>query len=132
VALLGLPNPVLTGNRLNVPAVEAVCILLHRLAHPMAAGLMVKFFGRSRTAISRIATFMSKFIHLNFRHLLQWPTAILTQERLVHYAWASHRVVGVMPNVIGYIDGTLRQVCRPTHGQRSIYTQRKVISFICV
>ncbi|RHY51097.1 hypothetical protein DYB30_013751, partial [Aphanomyces astaci] len=52
VALLEIPDPMITPQRYNASAVEALCIPLNRLAWPHRLGTMVLLFGRSREALS--------------------------------------------------------------------------------
>ncbi|ETV68881.1 hypothetical protein H257_15234 [Aphanomyces astaci] len=56
MALLEIPDPMITPQRCNASAVEALCILLNRLAWPHRLGTMVLLFGRSREALSTAST----------------------------------------------------------------------------
>jgi len=71
VELLEMPSPFPTARRYNVTAVEALCVLLNRLAWPHRLGSMVSRFGRSREALSTIFKAALDHIHDRFSHLLK-------------------------------------------------------------
>jgi hypothetical protein len=63
-AQLGLPAIVRIdqGCRVCVPRVEALCVVLHRLAFPVRYGDMVSIFGRSIASLSTIVCGVIKFL----------------------------------------------------------------------
>ena len=62
--LLKIDDPVITDNRLHVPDIEALCILLRRLAYPCRLYDLSLIFGRYEENISRIVSFMITHIDL--------------------------------------------------------------------
>ncbi|OQR83179.1 hypothetical protein ACHHYP_20759 [Achlya hypogyna] len=72
VRLFQLPKRVIPRNRYSAPAIEALCILLHRLAWPIRLGAMVPMFGRSRVAICGLCIAILDHVHYRFGHLLDW------------------------------------------------------------
>ncbi|KAJ8914165.1 hypothetical protein NQ315_016244 [Exocentrus adspersus] len=63
----------------------------------------------------------------NKGHLLQrlGNNAWLNEEKLRQYSEAIHLKGAPMDNVWGFIDGTIRPICRPTINQRQYYSGHK-------
>jgi len=66
------------------------------------------------------------YIYHKFQHLLsnldqKW----LDHAHLQQYAAAVHRRGAPLQNVFGFIDGTLRAMCRPTANQRHVFNGHK-------
>ncbi|KAF0698103.1 hypothetical protein As57867_003465, partial [Aphanomyces stellatus] len=111
--LLEVPDPFKTKARYRATAVEAVCIMLNRLAWPHRLGSMVQTFGRSREALSSIANETMLHVHSRFGHLLEWDDARINREWMQQCADAIHKHGAPLKTCIGFIDGTVREICRP-------------------
>lgn len=54
-----------------------------------------------------------------------WNDDILNPIKLQTYANAIHNSGAALDNCIGFIDGTVRQICRPGELQRIVYNGHK-------
>jgi len=127
VQLLKMPSPFPTTRGYNVSAVEALCVLLNRLAWPHRLGTMVQHFGRSREALSSIFNAVLDHVHTQFAHLLKWDEGRLDGAWMEACARVIHSKGAPLDSCIGFIDGTVRGICRPKHAvQRAAYNGHKV------
>ena len=55
----------------------------------------------------------------------QWNSTILDPVSLERYAEAIHNKGAALDNCIGFIDGTVRPICRPGELQRVVYNGHK-------
>ena len=120
--VLDIPDQIICPNRSVVSGIEALCILLRRYAYPIRLGDMVPIFGRSVPQLSMIATKLSDMIYNTYSHKLtnlQQPW--LAPACLQSYADAVHQAGAPLTNCWGFIDGTVRSICRPGESQRIVY-----------
>ena len=128
VTALQLPDTMRsTDGRKKWSGFDGLCVVLRRLAYPCRLKDLEDIFGRPREDISVI--FNDTLLHLfnvwqNLLNTLMHPW--LTADRLARYAEAVHRKAPLC-NVWGFIDGTVRPICRPTVGQRLVYNGHKRI-----
>jgi nuclease HARBI1 len=87
---------------------------------------LVQMFGRSKDAISRIFNYMLDHIYVNFRRVLTWDHERLTPALLENFATAITSKGSPLNNCIGFIDGTVRPISRPTKYQRIIYNGARI------
>ena len=123
---LNFVEPIITDNRLNVDPLEALCILLKRLAFPCRYSDMIPRFGRSVPDLCLIFNKALDKVHSDFGHLLtsfdqQW----LSRQNLKEFADAIHAKGAPLDVCWGFIDGTLRQVARPGEDQQPMYSGHK-------
>ena len=102
----------------------ALCILLYRLSAPCRLKSMMHVFQRSRGWICVIFNDVGEHIIASFRDLLFWDSTRLTQETIAEYASAIEREGGVK-GVWGFIDSTMRAICRPEENQEPYYSGYK-------
>ena len=58
--------------------------------------------------------------------ILQWNHQLLSQVNLERFAQVVHRKGGPLNNCFGFVDGTVRPICRPsTVNQRLLYNGHK-------
>ena len=62
---LKVPEYIRTRNRLRVGKVEALCIMLRRLAYPSRLKDIAPIFGRATEDISHVSMVMLDWVHLN-------------------------------------------------------------------
>lgn len=64
--------------------------------------------------------------------ITQWNQTLLSPQKLeVHvYAEAINRKGAALSNCFGFIDGTVRPICRPGENQRTVYNGHKRIHAI--
>ena len=102
----------------------AFCLVLWRLAAPNRLKENMYFFGRSRSWQSTIINEVIVHLVQRFSKKLHWDENRLTRECIQGYSNAIEETGGVK-GVWGWIDGTLRPVCRPVEDQRHWYSGYK-------
>ena len=66
------------------------------------------------------------FISDNHGHrITQWNNTILNRECLEQYAEAIYAKGVALNNCLGFVDGTVRPICRPNENQRQVYNGHK-------
>jgi hypothetical protein len=129
-SILLLPDPVVTVGRYSASFVEATCILLNRLAWPHRLGTLTATFGRSREALSCIANTVMHHIYDQFAHLLKWDHKRLDVVWMRKCGTALHSCGAPLETCIGFIDGTVRGICRPGKKvQKVAYNGHKVSTY---
>ena len=123
---LRFPTNFTCSNGTIVSAQEALCIVLRRLAYPNRLGDLTPIFGRSKEEISMIVNVAIDDIYENYGHLLidlnqQW----LSRDNLRMFADAIHQKGAPLTKCWGFIDGTVRPICRPSTLQREVYSGHK-------
>ncbi|KAK7864355.1 hypothetical protein R5R35_007921 [Gryllus longicercus] len=126
-AALGVPSEIRTRNRHSIGGVEALCILLRRLAYPNRLTDLVHYFGISSTYISIICkNVMNVILERNKELLLRIQSnSWLHREKFEYYAQAIAAKGCPIPNCWGFIDGTARAICRPSINQEHYYSGHK-------
>ena len=125
VTALGLPEELVASNRTRCTGLEGLCILLRRLAYPNRLEDLEGIFGRGVSELSVITNLVLDFLYEKWHHLLDTlPAAWLTDARLEEGAEAVLRHCP-LPQVWGFIDGTVRLIPRPIQDQRLFYNSHK-------
>ena len=129
--LMQIPNDVICYNRTKTDGLEALCIFLRRFAYPVRYGDMIPAFGRSVPELSMISNKILNHIHENFNRLLGgFNHGWMTPESLEEYARVVHRKGAALDFCWGFIDGTVRPICRPGQNQRVLYNGHKRVHSI--
>lgn len=123
--LLNLPQIIKLSNRIITNNMEMLLIVLRRLSYPNRLMDLESMFGRSSSEISRIFNVGIEFVYSKSKHLLEFGGSILTLQRLRYYSTCIHNAGSPYKNCIGFIDGTLRPICRPNHDQSMLYNGHK-------
>lgn len=119
---LGMEDTIVTRDRHVVPSNEAVCVLLKRLAYPCRLSDMIPRFGRPVPTLSIIFNHMINLVYERFNHLLStFEQPWLSRENLTRYAESVYTKCDALKNCWGFIDGTVRECCRPGEFQRVLY-----------
>ena len=129
--------PVL-GNLLRVPrwfrcpqgtvcsGTEGLCLLLRRLAYPCRYSDLIPRFARSVPELCMISNVVLNWIYDEHGHrLTSWNQPFLSPDSLAVYARAVADKGGPLRNCFGFIDGTVRHICRPNENQRIVYNGHK-------
>ena len=121
-----IPDVIVCNNRLHVDGIEALCILLRRFSYPIRFGDMVPKFGRPEPQLSMIAGDMTNFVY-NIHHnkLHNFNQNWLSPVNLQRFANAIHQAGAPLDNCWGFVDGTVRPICRPNELQRVVYNGHK-------
>lgn len=105
---------------------EALCILLRRLAFPIRYCDMVPRFARSVPDLCKITHIVLNHIFAVHRHRIQnWDHPWLQPASLAEYAAVIHNNGAPLSNCFGFIDGTVRPICRPGKNQKVLYNGHK-------
>lgn len=101
-------------------------MLLRRLAYPCRYSDLITRFGRPVPEISMITNTVADFIYENHhRRITEWNDDILNTDCLEGYAAAIHAKGSALNNCFGFVDGTVRPICRPNVNQREVYNGHK-------
>ena len=123
---LQLPPQVVTDERDKVPRVEALCIVLRRLAYPVRYNDLRFLFGRKEGTLSRIFNCTLRLIYDQWKHLLEFHPALKDPEYLKILSQLSKRKLNTpLDRCFGFVDGTVRPTARPKYGQRASYNGHK-------
>lgn len=105
---------------------EGLCILLKRLAYPCRYYDLVQRFARPVPELSMISnTVLDWIFDTHGFRLTSWNQPFLSPVYLERYADAIARKGVPLKNCFGFIDGTVRQICRPDANQRVVYNGHK-------
>ena len=104
---------------------------LKRFAYPCRYGDLVHHFARPVPEISVITNHMMDLIYGRWHHLLtRYNHDLLSPPKLLQYAEAIEQAGAALNNCWGFVDGTVRPVCRPNEDQRVIYNGHKRVRSI--
>ena len=118
---------------LIVESILALCIYLKRFSYSCRYSDMLFHFARPvpEICIIRNHTCMIDWIYNRWNHLLTtYNHNLLSPASLMLYADAVHQSGAALDNCWGFIDGTVRPVCRPGVNQRVLYNGHKRVHSI--
>lgn len=129
VDVLGIPNEIVCDQRSVVGGVEALCMLLKRLAYPCRYSDMMQRFGHRQVPVLCMATnSVLDYIYSAHHHrITQWNVNILNPVALRNYADCILQMGAPLDNCFGFIDGNVRPIARPGVTQRILYNGHKRI-----
>ena len=124
---LGLPDVMRSPSRHSWTGLEGLLVVLRRLSYPGRLGELCEEFGRSKSALSIVFNFTLLWIYNRWDGLLTDPFThpFLTPAHLATYCQAVRNKSKVDLDVWGFIDGTVRSICRPSAHQRMFYNGHK-------
>ena len=133
---LQIPDSFTCYQRSVASGMEGLCILLRRLAYPCRYSDMVPRFGRPVPVLSMISSQVLDYVYdLHSHRITQWNHEILSLEALQLYSDAIAAQGAALNNCIGFVDGTVRPICRPGEHQRAVYNGHErvhALKFQCV
>ena len=123
---LRIPESFTCINGTVATSLEGLLMFLKRFAYSCRLGDMIPRFGRSIPELSLILSEIIKFIVSTHGHLLRdidqpW----LRPAQLELFARAISQKGAALDNCWGFVDGTVRPVCRPGEHQRVMYNGHK-------
>ena len=81
---------------------------------------MITRFGRPVPQLSRIASEMISFVYdMYYEKLNSFQQQWLIPAQLEKFAQATHNVGTPLTNCWRFVDGTIRQICRPGEMQKT-------------
>jgi hypothetical protein len=88
--------------------------------------MIPRFGGRPVSVISLITIHVIDYIFDTHGYLIsEWNDTILSPVALQSYADSIGRKGAPLNNCFGFVDGTVRPICRPMENQRSVYNGHK-------
>ncbi|GLB43896.1 putative DDE superfamily endonuclease [Lyophyllum shimeji] len=128
VGALGIPLSKKTPTRYIFDRVEAFCLLLARYRSAGDMYTLSMLYDRSQSAISEIVNALVELIDSEWEHLLDCDSEhLLRPSELSRFAHAIHAHGAPIKSVFGFIDCTIRRICRPTWWQQQAYNDHKKI-----
>ncbi|DBA03826.1 TPA: hypothetical protein N0F65_005716 [Lagenidium giganteum] len=124
--LIGLNDHFVAPCGYAIEPGEAMCLFLRRLAYPNRLEDLEYVFGRSVPAISAITNSVLNLIHDRCARLLQFNAHNFGTETLTHFADAVKARGAPLACCVGFIDGTVRSICRPSKNQKYCYSGHKI------
>ena len=124
--VLGLPETFRCSQRTVANKLEGLCMLLRRTAYPCRYSDLIPRFGRPVPELSMITNCVVDYLYDNHGHrLTQWNHQIMSPPLLQTYADAVSAQGAPLNNCFGFIDGTVRPICRPVELQEVVYNGHK-------
>jgi hypothetical protein len=112
-----------------------LCIGLKRFTYPSRLSDLEWFFQIERSIISRAFNYFVESMYEKLAHLVRRNAVLLSRENLESYSNAIKWKTGVNLNCVGFIDGTVRPISRPTLFQKAVYNGHKRVhslKFQCI
>ena len=99
-------------------------MLLRRISYTCRYGDMMRRFSRLVPVLSMITNTVLAYIYeLHGYRISHWNNAGLRPPQLQVYADAISECGAPLENCCGFIDGTMRPICRPGQNQRVVYNE---------
>lgn len=126
--LLLLPEKLTLRNESTCSGLDAICMVLRRFAYPNRLSDLEELFGRPKSTISLVVNETVELLYNLHHHRFQsFDNIWLDRAHLQVYADAIYDKGAPLQNCFGFVDGTVRPICRPTHHQRICYNGHKRI-----
>ena len=126
--VFNIPNRIIASQGTACSDIEALCILLKRLAFPCRYSDMTPMFGRNMTEMCLIYNKMVDHIYQQHAEKLNdWNQPMLAPGQLQIYADTIHAKGPPLDSCFGFIDGTVRRIARPKNNQRQVYNGHKIV-----
>ena len=123
---LFVPDELKSQSRTKWSGMEGLCVVLRRLAYPNRLKDIVPIFGRSETELSMIFNGTLEWLYTQHSDLLEsFNLHWLSPDKLLEYTEAVEEKGAPLQNCWGFIDGTLRPMCRPKINQQEAYNGHK-------
>ena len=114
-------------SRHKVSGEEGLLILLRRFAYPARYCDLDRLFGRSNTALSLIFNHILEYVYEKTKHLLRFDWERLNPAYLEEMCALNGEKGSLLMNCVGFVDGTVRPMCRPGREQKQFFNGHKRI-----
>ena len=126
---LHLPNYFTCQQGTICDGIEGLCIAFRRFAYSCRLIDLIPRFGRPVPELSMISSLVVDTIYQEHNHrITQWNDTLLNPALLETYARAIQQNVSPLHNCFGFIEGTVRPICRPDKKQRIVYNGHKRVN----
>lgn len=124
--VLQIPDNLICSQGSTASGLEGLCIILKRLAYPCRYSDMIHRFGMPVPVLSMVFNEVLDYIYDTHVHLItQWNHRILSPQALQEYSDVVYAKGAALQNCFGFVDGTVRAICRPGEQQRVVYNGHK-------
>ena len=124
--MLGLPSRFVCYQGTGCDCIAGLCIALKRLAYPGRCSDLIYLIEKRASVLNTINNKVIDFIYMGHGHrITQWNNTILNPRSIQIHADAILGKGRALPNCFGFIDGTIRLMCRPKVVQRTVYNGHK-------
>lgn len=119
--VLQLPEVCRCNQRTVADQIEGLCMLLMRTAYPCRYNDMIPSFGRPVPEICMITNaVVNQLYEVHGHRISEWNHQVFDPASLEVYADAVHRKGAALDRCFGFVDGTVRPICRPKVNQRLV------------
>lgn len=123
---MDIPEVFKTSHRYVFTDLEALCLLCARLRSAGDKFELIRDYNRSQSSISQIINELSTYLDDKWSELLNFDTeGVLCQKNLKRYALAIYCRGAPSKTIWGFINCTIRRICRPQLYQRQAYNGHK-------
>ena len=124
--VLQLPDEIFTRGGYRFSSIEAFALTCARLASANDKFDLCARYNWSQSSISKIFNEVIILLDNHWSHLLHFDSDhLLSPANLKRYADAVYETGAPLQGVWGFIDCTIRPMCRPTQHQRQAYNGHK-------
>lgn len=120
IAALNMPDVIISSDRDRANTFDVFCLLCAKYAFPKRYCDLIREFARSASAMSRLIKCLRKLLYHRFCNRLRHPPALCAEE-CACFASKCRSICG-HPIVVGFIDGTVREICKPGQLQGPMYS----------
>ena len=106
---------------------EAFLIVMHRLANPGKWASSTKIFGPHKMChlSSMLTQCMACMLQQKSHLITNLPEYYTNPANLRKFASAVYKKTGLLHNIVAFIDGTCKRICRPKYFQRAFFSGHK-------
>ena len=106
--------------------IEGLCILLKRLNYPCRYSDMIHGFARPVPELCMLTNTVLDWVYATHgERLTSWNQPFLSRECLESYARTISEKGAPLTICFGFVDETVRQICRPGKNQQVVYNGHK-------
>ncbi len=116
---LRVPQEIKSRSGDKASGFDVFCMMSMKYAFPTRLGQLIPFFGFSTSKSSRLIAALRLFLYSEYAHLLS-AAPIISQDDIARFCAGIHRKTN-FPICFGFIDGTIRPVCKPGLLQGEMY-----------
>lgn len=127
---LQMPDSFTYNQRSVVSVMEGLCILLRILSYPCRYNNILSRFDLPALVLSMVCNdVLDRFDDTHGHRVTQWNPTVLCPVYLQIYSDAVAEKGAALQDCFGFIDGTVRSICRPEEKQRKLdYGHKKLHS----
>ena len=126
--VLGLPKTFTCSQGSVTNGIEGLCIMLKRFSYPCRYSVSIPRFGHPVPVMSMICNTVVDFVYnLHGHRITRCNHNLLNSASLQVYADAVFAKGAALDNCFGFVDGTVRPICRHGEMQRAVYNGHKCV-----